>query len=347
MEMFLLSIRDLADLFGFFAGAFFLTMALTPVLTHFLYKYKLWKKPRAQAITGEKAVVYNALHKDKHSRKVPTMAGVLIWLCVGIITLLFNFSRGQTLLPLFTLLSFGALGLLDDMINLRGKSQVAGMSFRWKFFWLLLLSILGGLWFYYKLDWTIIHIPAGNWFGLPYTIDLGWWYIVLFVLVIVATANAVNITDGLDGLAGGLLTYSFGAYTLVALLSGKMELAIFCATISGATLAYTWFNIGPARFFMGDTGALALGATLGVVAMLTNTALILPIIGFVFVVETLSVILQILSKKIRGKKLFMVSPLHHHLEALGWGESKVVMRLWVVGLVFAVIGLFMALVGRG
>lgn len=347
MEIFLLSIRDLANLFVYLTGAFGATMLLTPVLTHFLYKYKLWKKPRSVSVSGEKAEVYIRLHSAKHSRRVPTMAGILLWSVVALITVFFNLSRAQTLLPLFTLLSFGILGLVDDIINLRVNGGVAGMSFRWKIFWLLVISLAGGLWFYFKLDWTIIHIPAGNLFGLPYTVDLDWWYILLFALVIFSTANAVNITDGLDGLAGGLLTYSFGAYALIALLSGKMELAIFCATVSGATLAYTWFNIPPARFFMGDTGSLALGATLGVIAMLTNTALILPIIGFVFVIETLSVIIQLISKKFFRRKIFHASPLHHHLEALGWGESKVVMRLWVIGLVFAVIGLFMALLGRG
>jgi phospho-N-acetylmuramoyl-pentapeptide-transferase len=347
MEMFFLSTRDLLNLFVFMAGAFLLTMALTPVLTHFLYKYRLWKRPRQKTLTGETAKVYSQLHKAKHQRRVPAMAGILLWLVIGSITLLFNYSRAQTLLPLFALLSFGALGLIDDILNLKGNGGQPGMSAKWKIFWLLTLGLMGGLWFYLKLDWTIIHIPGGNLFGLPHSVALGWWYIPLFILVIVATANAVNITDGLDGLAGGLLTYVFGAYTVIALIGGKLELAALCATVSGVCLAYTWFNIPPARFFMGDTGSLALGGTLGVIAMLTNTVLILPIIGFVFVIETLSVILQLISKKFWGRKIFLSSPLHHHLEALGWGESKVVMRLWVIGLVMAVIGVFIALLGRG
>lgn len=347
MEIFFLSSRDLMNLFAFLAGSFMLTMLLTPILTYYLYKFQLWKKPRQKAATGDQAVIYNQLHQTKHLRKTPTMAGILLWVAIALVTLIFNYSRAQTLLPLFMLLTLGFLGLLDDFINVRGLSTIAGMRARWKIFWLLLLGLLGAIWFYSKLDWTIIHIPGGNLFGLPHTIDLGIWYIPLFMLVIFATANAVNITDGLDGLAGGLLSFAFGAYTIIALLSGKMELAAFCATVTGVMLAYIWFNIPPARFYMGDTGSLALGGALGVIAMLTNTALVLPIIGFVFVLETLTSLIQMISKKIFHKKIFKVSPLHHQLEVYGWGEAKVVMRLWVIGFVFAVIGVFIALIGRG
>jgi phospho-N-acetylmuramoyl-pentapeptide-transferase len=209
----------------------------------------------------------------------------------------------------------------------------------------LILACLGALWFYFKLDWTIIHIPGGNYFGLPYNIDLGLWYIPLFIFVIVSSANAVNITDGLDGLAGGLLAIAFSVYTIIALNQGKLELAIFTATIVGAVLSYTWFNIFPARFFMGDTGSLALGATLGVVAMLTNTAIVLPIIALVFVVDTFSAILQIFWKKFFRRKLLPISPLHHTFEYMGWPETKVTMRLWIIGAVIGVIGLILALIG--
>jgi phospho-N-acetylmuramoyl-pentapeptide-transferase len=230
-------------------------------------------------------------------------------------------------------------------MNVFGKSEVAGLKFRWKLLWIVLLALLGAWWFYAKLDWSVIHIPGGNYFGLPYNIDLGVWYIPLFVLVIISSANAVNITDGLDGLAGGLLAMAFGAFSIIALSQGKVDLAIFCGTLVGATLAYTWFNIFPARFFMGDTGSLALGATLGVVAMLTNSALILPIIGLVFVIDTASVILQLFWKKVFKRKLFPISPLHHTFEALGWPETKVTMRLWVIGAMVGIIGLGLALIG--
>jgi len=177
---------------------------------------------------------------------------------------------------------------------------------------------------------------------------IGWLYIPLFLFVIIASANAANITDGLDGLAGGLLTISFGAFSIIAFIQGQIGLAAFCLTIVGSLLAFTWFNIYPARFFMGDTGSLALGATLGVVAMLTNSVLVLPIIGFIFVIETLSVIIQLISKKLRkGKKIFLCTPIHHHFEAIGWPETKVTMRFWVIGVVMAAIGLVLGLIGMG
>lgn len=348
-ETIIFQIQDLIFIFGLVVAGFVVSMLLTPALSWLLYHFKLWKKPKVRAITGEKAVYYQKLHAEKLKRKVPTMAGVLIWLVVAGLTLLFNWSRAETYLPAFTIVTFGVLGLVDDFINVKGKNGngVAGLRFWVKMIWLLALAALGAWWFFYKLGWSAIHIPGGRFFGLPPNVEIGFWYIPLFILVIVSAANAVNLTDGLDGLAGGLLAVVFGAYTVIALSQGKVELAAFCGTVVGAVLAYTWFNIYPARFFMGDTGSLALGATLGVIAMLTNTALVLPIIGFVFVVDTLSSIIQIASKKLAHRKVFIVAPLHHHLEAIGWPETKVTMRFWVIGTVFAVIGLFIALFGRG
>jgi phospho-N-acetylmuramoyl-pentapeptide-transferase len=169
----------------------------------------------------------------------------------------------------------------------------------------------------------------------------------LFWFVVIATANAVNITDGLDGLAGGLLISSFSAYAVISLVEGKYGLAGFCLTVVGGLLSYTWFNIYPARFFMGDVGAFALGTALGIIAMQTNTIYVLPIIGLVYVAETGSVIINRLSKKLRhGKKVFLSSPIHHHFEAIGWPETKVTMRFWVVGQVCAVLGIIIFLIGR-
>jgi len=168
---------------------------------------------------------------------------------------------------------------------------------------------------------------------------LGWWYIPVFIIVIVSTAFSVNETDGLDGLAGGTLLGSFMVYGVLSFLTGRYDLAAFCGVISGALLAFLWFNINPARFYMGDTGSMSLGITLGVIAMLTNTALILPIIGLIFVIESLSVIIQVLSKKIRhGRKVFLSAPIHHHLEAKGWSEPKIVMRFWVIAAVSGALG---------
>lgn len=345
-ELIALSIPDLLRVFFLTVIAFFITTAFTPFLTYFLYRYKVWPKAKQTALTGEQAV---ELRKQQPaSRLTPTMAGVLLWLTIALLTATFNLSRSQTWLPLGTLVAFGVFGLVDDLIGLRnGLSGIRGIKFSWKLFWTVLFAAVGAWWFYYKLDFSIIHIPGGNLFGLPYNIDIGAWYIPLFMLVVFSTAHGVNITDGLDGLAGGLLTLAFGAYAVIALTLGKGDLAAFAGTVAGVSLSYTWFNIPPARFFMGDTGALSLGATLGVLAMLTNTALVLPVIGAVFLIEGLSSNIQVLSKKFFGKKVFKIAPLHHHLVAIGWPETKVVMRLWVIGAVFAVIGLFAALLGKG
>lgn len=322
--------------------SFVLAMILTPVYTHFAFKYKAWKKIRTTTTTGEKAVVLARLHAAKHKRNIPTMAGVIAVVAITIVTVLGNLSRGQTYLPLFSLVAAGAVGFMDDLINIRGDGLgVAGLRTRIKFWLIFGIATAGALYFYYKLGFNIIHIPAVGDF------KIGVLYIPLFIAVVVSTANAVNITDGLDGLSGGLLGIAFGAYSLIAVAEGQFGLAAFCAAVAGAVVAYTWFNIYPARFFMGDTGSFALGTTLGVVAMLTNSVVVLVIIGGVFVIETLSSIVQILSKKIFHRKIFLSAPLHHHLEAIGWPETKVTMRLWIVGLVFGILGLLIGLIARG
>jgi phospho-N-acetylmuramoyl-pentapeptide-transferase len=242
---------------------------------------------------------------------------------------------------LFTLISVAILGLVDDYVNIRGVGGIKGIDWKKKMIWLLIFGVIGAWWFYFKLGWNTIHIPG---IGL-YTI--GWWYIPLFIFIFISSAHAVNITDGLDGLAGGLLALAFGAFGIIAMVQGHLGLALFCGTIVGAVLAYTWFNIYPARFFMGDTGSLALGATLGVVAMLTNSVIVLIIVGIVFFIELGSSALQIFSKKVFKKKIFLSAPIHHHFEALGWPETKVTMRFWVIGAMAAVIGLAIALIGRG
>lgn len=318
------------------AGAFILAMVLTPLYTHFAYKYEWWKKMRTTAVDGKSSQVFNKLHAEKHKRNIPTMAGVLIWGTVCIITLIFNLDRSQTWLPLFTIASVGVLGIVDDVVNVKTTNGgKAGLKAKIKMSWLILIALIGALWFYYKLGYNLVDVPFLG------SIHLGWAYILLFILVFISSANAVNITDGLDGLSGGLLAASFLAFLVIAFFQGNYGLAAFCGTLVGAILAYTWFNIYPARFFMGDTGAVSLGATLGVVAMLTNSVLILPIIGFIFVIETLSVIIQLLSKKFRGKKIFLSSPIHHHFEAKGWPETKVTMRFWIIGAMSAVLGLLL------
>jgi phospho-N-acetylmuramoyl-pentapeptide-transferase len=323
--------------------SFLLTMLITPLYTTAAYKWQWWKKPRTTATTGETAKIFTKLHHAKHLRNIPTMAGILFVFSVAIVTLVFNLSREETWLPLAAFAGAASVGLIDDIINIRGNGKgVAGIPPKVKLLLITLIALIGGWFFYYKLGVNDISIPL---VGSEWTI--GWLIIPLFVLVVVATANAVNISDGLDGLAGGLATSAFAAYALIALVEGRFGIAGFCLTILGALLSYTWFNIFPARFFMGDVGSFALGTALGVVAMLTDTVLLLPVIGIVFVAEAGSTLLQILSKKLRGgKKIFLVAPIHHHFEAGGWPETKVTMRFWIIGQVAGFVGLIAFLLGR-
>jgi phospho-N-acetylmuramoyl-pentapeptide-transferase len=321
--------------------SFLVSMVLTPLYTTAAFSGKWWKRARTTAVTGEKASVYQKLHAEKHLRNIPTMAGVIFVLTTLLVTLAGNLSRSETWLPLAAMVGAGMIGLFDDIINIRGiGGGIAGMRAKIKSLLLVAVAGLGGYWFYSKLDVSGIHIPFyGEW-------HLGWFIIPLFVLVVYATANAVNITDGLDGLAGGLATIAFLTYAIIAFIEQKYGLAGFCMTIVGALLSYTWFNIFPARFFMGDVGSFALGTALGVVAMLTDTVLLLPIIGLVFVFETGSVAMQIISKKLRnGKKIFISTPIHHHFEAIGWPETKITMRFWIIGQVAAFSGLILFILG--
>ncbi len=321
---------------------FVLCMLLTPVYTTLAYRGKWWKKPRTTAVTGEAAKVFTALHAEKHKRHIPTMAGIIFVVATALVTVFFNFSRNQTWLPLAAFLGAGAVGFIDDLINIRGTGQgVAGLPSKLKLLLITGIALSGGLYFYFKLDVHSIMVP------LIGTLHIGWLIVPLFVLAVVSTANAVNITDGLDGLAGGLAVSAFAVYALIAFIEQRYGVSAFCMTVVGGLLSYTWFNIYPARFFMGDIGSFALGTALGVVAMITNTVVLLPIIGLVFVAEAGSVVMQITSKKLRhGKKIFKISPIHHHFEASGWPETKVTMRFWILGQVAGVVGLILFLLGR-
>lgn len=333
--------------------AFVVALAWTPVLTHFLYKYKLGKQIR----DADSAPIFAAMHAKKSG--TPTMGGVLVWVTLLALIGFFHYgntffggtffsimdflSRRETLLPLGALVASAVVGLVDDYWNVRRMGpKGGGLNMKHRLLLYTIIAIVGALWFYLKLGFDVVHVPFVGDFAL------GWWYVPFFVLVLVATSFSVNETDGLDGLAGGTLLTAFSGYAAIAFLQGRYDLATFCAVICGGLLAFLWFNIPPARFFMGDTGAMALGVTLGVVAMLTNTPFLLPIIGFVFVVESLSVIIQVLSKKLRGgKKVFLSAPIHHHLEALGWPESKIVMRAWVISGLATVVAVVLAIVDIG
>jgi len=321
-------------------AAFVLAMFLTPIYTFMAYRYKFWKRQRTTSTTGEALEVFTKLHANKFKRNIPTMAGVIGVISIVVVTLAFNLDRGQTWLPLAALVGGGFVGLLDDIINIRGKNLgVAGLRSSLKFFMIVALSLALGWFFFFKLGYGIVHVPfIGNW-------NLGWGIIPLFAFAITATSNAVNISDGLDGLAGGLLTVSYGAFGVIALLQAQFMLAGFCFTVLGALLSYLWFNIFPARFFMGDVGSFAFGTSLGVVAMLTNSLFLLPIIGILFVVEAGSSLVQITSKRLFHKKVFISAPIHHHLEAIGWPETKVTMRFWVIACIAAFFGIMVALAG--
>lgn len=327
--------------------AFLVAFSLTPYFIKFLQKNKIGKQIRETDTTGKQASIFRTLHLKKSG--TPTMGGVLIWGTVLIVVLfsrllsyfgLFDKSllnRKETYLPLFTLVAVALLGAIDDIYNIKSLNKAKGLNVKPKFLWLTLFAILGGVWFHYKLGYDLINIPFIGDF------NLGWFYIPVFAFIIIASANAVNITDGLDGLAAGLLTIAFVSSGIIAYSHGLVILTAFCGIISGATLAFLWFNVPPAKFYMGDTGALSLGATLGVLAMLTDTILILPLIASVFVIETLSVIIQLFSKKYFHKKVFDIAPLHHHLENRGWPESQVTMRFWIIGAIMAGFGVVLSL----
>ena len=328
--------------------SFIVALAWTPLLTYLLFKYNLGKKIRDSV----SAPIMSALHQAKSG--TPTMGGLLVWVTALALALVFfwldelnlvhlNFlTRSETVLPLGALVASAIVGLIDDWYNIKGLGpKGGGLTMRYRLLIYTAIAMVGAWWFHSKLAWDVLHVPfLGNF-------NIGWWYVPLFIFTIVATSFSVNEIDGLDGLAGGTLLSAFAAYAAIAFLQGHYDLATFCGVIAGSLLAFLWFNINPARFFMGDTGAMSLGVTLGMVALLTNTVFILPVIGFLFVVESLSVIIQVFSKRFRGKKVFLSAPIHHHLEAIGWPEPKIVMRFWVISAVTAVAGIIIVLLDRG
>ena len=322
-------------------GAFLLSMFLTPIYTTFAYKHKLWKRQKSVDVTGAELTVMNKLHKDKIKRHFPTMAGMIMLVTVPVVLIACNcLNRGQTWLPIAAFVGGGLIGFIDDVINLFGKNAAAGLRAPVKFAMITALGAALGWFFAVKLGWTSVTVPFMG------AINIGVvGMIILFAFAVVATGNAVNISDGLDGLAGGLAMLAYGSYGVIALLQEQWFLAGYCFVVLGALLSYIWFNVYPARFMMGDTGSFALGAGLGVVAMMTNSFLLLPVIGVLFVVEAGSSLIQICSKKFFHRKIFVSAPLHHHLQAKGWEESKVVMRFWIIGGVTAMLGIFLAMGG--
>src|SRR3989344_2084939 len=332
---------NVIKVFGLAALSFVVAFFLTPFLTHFMYTYKLWRKDvRQTSPDGTKTPLFAALHKDREVR-VPRFGGVLVWLTTLILALSFWFlakitgnavfgkinflSREQTWLPLFVLLASSLLGLADDFLQVfrRGTYVAGGLKFKQRLFIVFLIALVGALWFYFKLDWRTIYVPG---YGDLY---IDGWYIPLFIATMILLFSS-GIVDGIDGLSGGVFASIFGAYAGIAFFLGQINIAAFAAVILGSLLAFLWFNIPPARFYMGESGILGLTTSLTVIAFLTDSAVVLPIIAFVLMVEVISDVLQFASKRFRGKKIFIIAPIHHHFEAKGWPPYKVTMRFWIV-----------------
>ena len=353
---------EIIRMLAFTAIAAVISLAIAPFLIRFLNKIRFWKKSaRTKAISGEDAVVFNSLHKEREV-SVPRGGGILIWVSMLLVAALFllvsympgpwwfrmlNFlSRKETWLPLFTLIVGSLVGLLDDTLTVYGKGKYigGGMSFWWRLGIVFAIGLIGGLWFYYKLEWRTLHIPLIYNFPEGIDIFIGWLYVPLFVVVMLA-AWAGGVIDGLDGLAGGVFASIFGAFAIIAFAQGKTDLATFCAIICGTLFAFLWFNIPPAKFYMSETGILGLTSTMTVVAFLTDSVVILPVIAGLLVLEAGSVIVQLVSKRFRQKKIWQSTPIHHHFEAQGWPAYQITMRFWILGIVLAALGAAIRLLG--
>lgn len=341
---------SLLKIFFLATASFLVSLVCTPLLTNFLFKYKLGKNIRADGSTP----IFSSMHAGKAG--TPTMGGILIWATAIFLAAFFWFSdrilgidfahnfnfltRRETLLPLGAFLGAALVGLFDDWLDIRKLgANGRGLRFRTKIWLYAAVAAIGAWWFYFKLGFTALHVPfVGN-------VDFGWWFIPFFLFTVIATSFSVNQTDGLDGLAGGTLMIAFFSYGLIAYLQGKDNLTAFVAVVIGALLSFLWFNVYPARFFMGDTGSMGMGVLLAILAFLTNSVFLLPIIGFIFFVEALSTVAQLISKAVWKKKIFKVSPIHHHFEASGWPETKVTMRFWIISAVSGILGVIIYFLG--
>lgn len=332
-----------------FILAFGTALLSAPLLIRLLYKYKAWKKkPREEAWGGGRTPIFTKFHGEKEVR-TPRMGGILIWGTVLFVTAIIFFgaqlfpdsfftklnfvSRRETWLPLFTLVASSLLGMVDDVLLIRNKGAYfsGGLRFKVRLAIVFLIALAGAWWFHYKLEWASIYIPFyGN-------LEINGWYLLLFVLVVLATFSS-SVVDGLDGLSAGVLIPIFGAFGAIAYTKELYDLTAFITVLIGALITYLWFNVHPAKFYMGETGILGLTVTLAVIAFLTNAVLLLPIIGFVLVVESASVIAQLISKRFFGRKIFLSAPIHHHLQAVGWQESQITMRFWILSAMASLLG---------
>lgn len=341
----------LIKIFSLATIAFLFAIAITPFVTNILYRYNLGKQIRNDGSTP----LFSRMHASKEG--TPTMGGVIVWgttLFLGATFWIFdrlfgiqnfhilNFlTRKETLLPLGALLGAAIVGLMDDYLDIRRLGHKGrGFRFRFKIILYTAVALIGAWWFYFKLGFDFLHIPF---YG---DITLGWLFIPFFLLVTIGTSFAVNQSDGLDGIAGGVLLVAFSAFALISFMMGKDNLAAMLGVVSGALLAFLWFNVHPARFFMGDTGSMGLGVLLAIVAFLTNNVLLLPLIGFVFVIEAGSTILQFAWRAMFKKKFFLAAPIHHHLEGLGWPEAKITMRFWILSSIAGIMAIIIFFLDR-
>lgn len=333
--------QHLVLIFSFWIITFIIWILIIPYFINFLIKFKLWKQIREEA-TIWKAVEFLKLHKKK--TWTPTMWWAIIILLVIFMVAssyilkelgLINNSllnQKETYLSIFTLITVGFLWLIDDYMNIKWIWRTKWLSARFKMFWLIAFATIWSLWFYFKLWYweRLLNIPFTSWY------EVWIFFIPIFIFIIISTANSVNITDWLDWLAGWLLLFSYSVYWFITYNQWLFLLSTLCITIIWALVAFLWFNIKPAKFYMWDVWSLALWANLWIMAMLTNTIFVLIIIWFIFLFETLSVIIQLTSKKLRKwKKVFKIAPFHHHLEAIWWSEETVVFRLWLIWILLA------------
>ena len=347
---------DLIKVFTPLILAFVVGISISPIISHYLYKYKLWKrKPRTEHATVSET--FKMVHNTQAELSTPRVGGILVWSSVAItivaiwlVSVFFptelskkmNFlSRNQTLLPLFALVASSLLGLIDDFMQIFGfgdKPAGEGIS-RWTRVGVVsVIAVVSALWFYIKLDLSTVHIP------FLFEIDLGLLFVPFFIAVILGVFSS-SVIDGIDGLAAGVLVPIFSAYTAIAFFNNQIDLAAFSAVITGSLLAFLWFNIPPARFYLGETGIMGLTVTLGIIAFLTNAPLLLLIIALPLVATSVSTSIQLYSKKFFGKKVFKMAPLHHHFEANGWPRYKITMRYWIISWICSIAGLIIALIG--
>ena len=337
-------------------AAFFIGVIITPLITHYLYKFKVWKKKtgNTHGLGDDKGTpIFNELHKE--AEKKPRMGGLVVVSSVFLTILVFwllsylltggpsgkidFLSRSQTWLPFAGFLFGTVVGFAEDLFQIKAGGKFAGgLPFKYRAIPVILFGLFAAWWFYSKLEISTVLIPF---FG---AFDLGIFFILFFLIVLLAVL-ASGIIDGLDGLSGGVMSIIFGAYGVIALFQNQIDLSALSFVIAGALLAFLWFNIPPARFMLTEVGFIPLAVALTIIAFLTDQVAVLPIIAFIPFITLATTALQVASKKFRGKKIFLVAPIHHHFEAIGWPAHKVVMRYWVISAIFAIIGIIIALLG--